>query len=176
MHRYIGITNEHLAKEGIELLKSKSYPKVDVVYCSPMLRCIETAVILYSKLEPVIINDLRECDFGDFENKNYKELSGNEDYQKWIDSMGTMDFPNGEPLSDFKKRCIKSFEYIIEDCVKNKYESIALIVHGGTIMSILDKYSYTHKDYYNCQIKSAEMIEGYIDEEKWIKGIKRIFC
>lgn len=174
MHRYIGITNEHLAEEGIELLKSKSYPKVDTVYCSPMFRCIETAEILYGSLKPLIIDNLRECNFGDFENKNYKELSGNEDYQKWIDSGGKMDFPDGEALDEFKNRCVKAFEYIMEDCVKNKYGKIALVVHGGTIMSILDKFSYPHKDYYNWQVGSAEMIETSVNEQEWIEEKRKI--
>lgn len=59
-----------------------------------------------------IIEELSECDFGEFENKNYKELSGNQDYQRWIDSNGTLPFPGGEsreafkcpePLQDFRR-------------------------------------------------------------------------
>lgn len=43
--------------------------------------------------EPVhIIEELAECDFGEFENKNYKELEGNPHYQEWIDSNGTLPF------------------------------------------------------------------------------------
>ena len=48
---------------------------------------------------------LKECDFGDFENKNYKELSGNPDYQAWIDSGGALPFPGGEDPEGFRNRC-----------------------------------------------------------------------
>lgn len=95
--RYIGSrTDEPLCEEGREGLGGKQLPEVERLYASPMKRCVETAELLWpgfdqKKIE--IVTDLRECDFGDFENKNYKELSGNEDYQAWIDSNGTRHFP-----------------------------------------------------------------------------------
>ena len=68
--RYIGTTDEPLCEEGIRLLEGKTYPAAELVYVSPMKRCRETASLIYPTLtqreEPL----LRECDFGDFENKN----------------------------------------------------------------------------------------------------------
>ena len=91
--RYIGTTDEPLCEEGIRLLEGKNYPAAELVYVSPMKRCRETASLIYPTLtqreEPL----LRECDFGDFENKNYLELNGNPDYQAWVDSGGTLPFP-----------------------------------------------------------------------------------
>ena len=103
--RYIGSrTDEPLCDEGREELAGKQLPEVERLYVSPMKRCVETAEILWpgldrKKMQKVM--DLRECDFGDFENKNYKELSGNGDYQAWIDSNGTLPFPNGESMDAF---------------------------------------------------------------------------
>ena len=57
---------------------------------------------------------LKECDFGDFENKNYKELSGNPDYQAWIDSGGTLPFPGGEDSEAFRIRCREGFVQCVE--------------------------------------------------------------
>ena len=51
-----------------------------------MKRCIQTAQIIYPGREAVVVDDLKECDFGRFEGKNYIELSGDAYYQKWIDS------------------------------------------------------------------------------------------
>ena len=108
--RYIGVTEEPLCEAGISDLKSISYPDCDVVISSPMKRCIQTAEIIYTNKKIVVGENLKECDFGDFEGKNYLELSANPDYQRWIDSGGTMAFSNGENPSDFKKRCIAEFE------------------------------------------------------------------
>lgn len=165
--RYIGTTDEHLCKEGIDVIKEKVYPKVQALYCSPMIRCKETAKLIYSNLEYTVKKDLRECAFGDFENKNYEELKNNDYYQKWIDSNGTLPFPNGEDSTIFRKRSLAAFDEIIDDIIKKKLRSVAIIVHGGTIMSILDKYSYPHEDFYNWQVKNGCGYSFEIDEEEW---------
>jgi alpha-ribazole phosphatase len=136
--RYIGRTDEVLCPEGYEELRSRKYPKCDLVLCSPMLRCIETARTIYPSVRTRINYYIRECDFGDFEGKNYEELNGNPEYQAWIESGGSMDFPNGEPQKDFKERCNMAFNNIIRTHNENK--AIAFIIHGGTIMAILEKY------------------------------------
>lgn len=161
MGRYIGTTDEPLSKEGIDLLNNKHYPVVQMVYSSPLRRCIQTNSILYPNNKYRIIEDLKECDFGEFENKNYKELSDNINYQAWIDSNGELPFPGGETRNDFRKRCIKGFKKVVEDAIINKYDSIALVIHGGTIMSILDEYISSNEDFYRWQVKNGE---GYLVE------------
>ena len=69
--RYIGITDESLCPEGREALQSYTYPQAEAVYASPMKRCLETAKILWPELPVQSFHKLRECDFGEFENKNY---------------------------------------------------------------------------------------------------------
>ncbi len=152
LKKYIGITDESLCSEGIELLKNKKYPICDLVICSPLKRCIQTAEIIYPDHDIKIYNDLRECNFGDFENKNYTELSENPYYQEWIDSGGTLPFPNGESSEKFKKRSVNAFFKAVND---NKFcNSIAFIVHGGTIMSIME--NLFNKNFYDFQVKNGE--------------------
>lgn len=156
-HRYVGTTEESLCKEGVQALleyKEKGlYPMADSIYISPQLRCMESARIIYPDRQYIVCKDLRECNFGEFEFKNYIELNGNESYQKWIDSNGTMDFPGGEGVEEFQRRCQKEFHEIISS---SKEETIALVVHGGTIMSILHKYALPHRDYFDWQIGNGE--------------------
>ena len=167
--RYIGSrTDEPLCDEGREGLAGKQLPEVERLYVSPMKRCVETAEILWpgfdqKKMQKV--TDLRECDFGDFENKNYKELSGNGDYQAWIDSNGTLPFPNGESMDAFKSRCLEAFARIVEDVSGAEQEWIAsgktgifragIVVHGGTIMAILEQYGYPKAAYFDYQVKNG---------------------
>ena len=172
--RYIGKTDEHLCEEGVILAKSKIFPQVSHIYLSPLKRCVETASIIYNGLKPIIIDELKECEFGDFENKNYKELSGNEYYQKWIDSNGSLAFPNGESSEDFKERSIVGFDKVIQDIIENRIKEAAMIVHGGTIMSILDKYSYPHKDFYCWQVENCCGYVIEINDKLWIKGDKSV--
>lgn len=177
--RYIGKTDEHLIKEEIKKINVNNYPKAEKVYSSPLKRCIETSKYIYGELEPVIYENLKECDFGDFENKNYKELSKNKDYQKWIDSNGKLPFPNGESHEAFKERCIKAFEEIIKDAVNSKEKSIALVVHGGTIMAILERFAVPKKDFYKYQVENGGGFITELDEKNWnlvkeIKVVKKI--
>ena len=53
-------------------------------------------------------------DFGVFEGKNYLELQGDKRYQEWIDSNGTLPFPEGESREEFISRCDKGFRRMIE--------------------------------------------------------------
>ncbi len=54
-------------------------------------------------------------DFGQFEGKNYEELKDNPDYQKWIDSNGTLPFPGGEPREQFIRRSMEGFDWMMSD-------------------------------------------------------------
>ena len=167
--RYIGSrTDEPLCDEGREGLAGKQLPEVERLYVSPMKRCVETAEILwpgFDRKKMQKVTDLRECDFGDFENKNYKELSGNGDYQAWIDSNGTLPFPNGESMDAFKSRCLEAFARIVEEGSGAEQEWIAsgktgifragIVVHGGTIMAILEQYGYPKAAYFDYQVKNG---------------------
>lgn len=167
--RYIGSrTDEPLCDEGREELAGKQLPEVERLYVSPMKRCVETAEILwpgFDRKRMQKVTDLRECDFGDFENKNYKELSGNGDYQAWIDSNGTLPFPNGESMDAFKNRCREAFARIVEEVSGAEQEWIAsgktgifragIVVHGGTIMAILEQYGYPKAAYFDYQVKNG---------------------
>lgn len=144
--RYIGKTDEPLCEIGINELKKVQFPQSELLVCSPMKRCIQTAEILFPKQKNIVFNSLRECDFGDFEKKNYHDLNGNSYYQMWIDSGGKITFPNGELPLDFRKRCIAGFGEIVEQYVDKA--SITFVVHGGTIMAILHQFSDLPRDYF----------------------------
>lgn len=145
--RYIGKTDEPLCETGIKELKKMHFPQSDLLICSPMKRCIQTAEILFPKQKYIIFSSLRECDFGDFEKKNYHDLNGDIYYQMWIDSGGEIAFLNGELPSDFRKRCTAGFSEIVEQYADKA--SITFVVHGGTIMAILNQFSDLHQDYFD---------------------------
>jgi alpha-ribazole phosphatase len=145
--RYIGKTDEPLLEMAKDELNRVMYPECDLVYASPMLRCIQTAELIYPNRNINVIDDFREIDFGMFEGHNYAELSDNPLYQKWIDSYGKMDFPDGEGIEHFKNRNVCAFKKIIENIDCN---TISLVVHGGTIMAILEYFEESH-DYYKWQ-------------------------
>lgn len=165
--RYVGRTDESLCQQGRQELERCIVLKADTIYASPMKRCIETAQILYPNQKIEMVEDFRECDFGAFEYKNYQDLKENREYQKFIDTMGKSGFPDGEDTNDFKRRCQRAFLDVMKKCQCE--EVISFVVHGGTIMSILEKFAVPHKEYYSWQIGNGE---GYVAEAAWEKDEK----
>ncbi|MDD6038528.1 MAG: histidine phosphatase family protein [bacterium] len=167
--RYVGITDEPLCDAGRLTVSEKKRMLRDhakhlgdnhvLLAVSPMLRCVETATTMFPNVKQQIIDDFREMDFGQFEYKNYLELEGNPDYQRFIDSGGKTDFPGAEKREDFRNRCCRAFERF---CCEHMHieEDIrwVFVVHGGTIMSILERYALPHKDFYDWQIQPGECI------------------
>lgn len=162
-HRYIGVTDEELTEEAIQKLLAMRgrYPAPDCVFASRMKRCLQTSQILFPKRDPELCTDLRECTFGEFEYKNYQELRGDKRYQDWIDSGGTLAFPGGESREAFSDRCCAAFEECCRRALRQGAASAAFVVHGGTIMAILDRFSRPHRDYFDWQVPNAH---GYICE------------
>ena len=153
-HRYIGCrTDEPLCAAGREALRLGRYPPVSRVFASPMRRCIETAAILYPGIRPQPVPGFRECDFGAFEGKSYAELSGRSDYQAWIDSGGALPFPGGESRDAFAARCVRAFEHLRDQAFQ---EDCALIVHGGTIMAIMERFALPRHGYFDYQVSNGE--------------------
>ena len=165
--RYLGKTDESLSEEGIEILEfykmQKLYPEVKYLFTSPMKRCTETAKIIYPTLSPIVIPEWEEIDFGRFEYKNYEELKDDEQYQEWLCSGGTLDFPEGESRKDFILRCNSGLirmcgelSQALEQNTKNP-DFVGMIVHGGTIMSLLSLYGGS--DYFDYQVPNGR---GYV--------------
>lgn len=172
-HRYLGTTEEPLCEEGIEELmqyrEQGCYPKIDRLFVSPMVRCLQTAEILYPTLTPICIDEWREIDFGAFEGKNHRELQEDVRYQKWIDSGGTLPFPQGENREAFMRRCVLGFEKMLGQIVEwernREQESVGMVVHGGTIMSLLSRYC--GGDYFDYQTANGR---GFRCNCRWGNG------
>ncbi len=171
--RYIGVTDEDIIPCDKGNL-SNFYPVVNRIYVSPMRRCIQTAEYIYPNSPLHIKEGFRECDFGQFENKNYHELNDNPNYQEWINSMGKMRFPEGEDPEAFKQRCQETFCECVMECRKEGVTSVAMIVHGGTIMSIMEAFDEEEKSYYDYQVKNGN---GYVVEfaEEELRSANRKF-
>lgn len=144
--RYIGRTDEPLCDTGILELSGTAYPDCDIVIASPMKRCIQTAEIIYPGMTPVTCEGLRECDFGDFEGKNHTEMQDDPVYRAWLSAGGMGAFPNGEDSTDFRERCVRAFIAAVSDCSTAK--TLSFVVHGGTIMSVLERLAVPHKEFY----------------------------
>lgn len=140
--KYIGQhENPPLSDKGrLELEEKKSrnlYPRAEALYTSPLLRCMETAQMLYPMLVPVQLPSLMEQDFGAFEGKTYEQLKENPAYRRWIDTAGMVPPPGGESAGEFTQRLSGALQKIRDDALSAHFKSAAVITHGGCIMTIL---------------------------------------
>ena len=168
--RYIGRTDETLCDEGRaaleKMIKASAYPAGEIVFSSPMQRCVETVKLIYPESELHLINGLRECDFGDFEGKTYAELCDNPAYQRFLDSRGNGVIPNGESTDCYKQRCLAAFAEVLRFMEAADRKQAVIICHGGTIMSILENYYQEKKSFYEYQVENCGGYIGNFDEKK----------
>lgn len=182
--RYVGTTDEPLTPEAVcELEKMRENRRKHrkdlengslMVFSSPLRRCLLTAQLLFPHIEPHIEEELRECSFGEFEYKNYKELSGDVRYQAWIDSGGELPFPGGESRAQFAKRCCNAFVKACGIAERSGCEEAVFVVHGGTIMAVMERFAVPHKSYFEWQVKNAEGFFGELCRTTDEAGRERI--
>ena len=142
--RYIGTTDVPLSDEGKLALRkldaTMDYPYAKVVFSSPLKRCTQSARILYPNLEPLVIDHLSECNFGEWENKSADELRGNETFAKWLAGDPGVKPPRGESNADFTRRICLMFESIVDGLIKTGNTDAVIVTHGGVIMTLLAVY------------------------------------
>ena len=175
--QYIGSTDEALSEQEVQNFvqkqKRENYPPVQQVIASPMKRCIQTAELIYPKNQITQEVLLKECDFGIFEGKTYEELKDKAEYQAWLNSGGTIAFPEGEDQKEFRLRCVKGMLCQVDRLCEENVESVAFVVHGGTIMAVLEQLAEDQKDFYHWQMENGGGYRMLVDEEEWKSGVHR---
>ena len=155
--RYVGSTDEDLLPESAAELSGRygQAGKMDMVYCSRLRRCLQTAQLLFPESPCMVWDGLEEMDFGAYEYKNYEELKEDAAYQAWLESGGTSLFPEGEGEENFRARCRRAFLGCLEDARRKGYGNVAFVVHGGTIMAVMEAFAAEKRGYYGWQVKNG---------------------
>lgn len=164
LRRFIGgRTDQSLCEAGkaelTDIKKAKLYPDTKKVYVSPMRRCRETASILFPAAEQIVVEDMREMDFGRFENKSHADMEQDREYKAWLSTMCEGPVPQGEDKMSFTIRCTQAFLDIANkwSLGKNRDQAV-FVVHGGTIMAILSSLIRSDRQYHQWY---AENGHGY---------------
>ena len=151
-------TDEDLLETEESSLQDPGIADDDIlIISSPMKRSLQTAHIFFPGKEVLVADDLREMDFGIFEGKNYMDLSGDPDYQAWVDSGCTSRIPGGESMDSFIKRTMTGFREAVRTAIDKRAATLCIVAHGGSIMSVM--YSLFGGNYYDYYTQNGD---GYI--------------
>lgn len=172
--KYIGQTDLGLCPEGrhtIELLHADEvYPEVDKVYSSPLARCLETAEIIYPDQKLMIVDEVCEMNFGEFEGKTADQLKDLREYADWLRGGADAAPPNGEKFGDFQLRCIEGLDTIFSDMMRCGLDSAACITHAGVITNLLCGFGLPKGRPKDFMCAPGEGFEIVLNTFLWQKG------
>ena len=116
------------------------YPLVDAVFSSPLKRCTKTAELVFPDKQAIVINDLIEYNFGEYEGRTAEELKDNELFARWLSGEQGVEPPFGESNEAFAERVANCFIKIVDGLLKTGTTKAAIFTHGGVIMYLLSAF------------------------------------
>lgn len=151
---YIGHTDVPLCSQGreqiLQMKNDMTYPNTSFIFTSPLKRCLETCELIYPQVKPIVINELIEYDFGEFEGKTAEELHEKQPlFDSWLAGAKGVEPPFGESNEAFAKRVCSCFVKIVDGIIKAKTDDVVIVTHGGVISTILS----------NCALPEASPAE-----------------
>lgn len=138
---HIDVPLSDIGKEQIKRLSkymSTAVSGCEAVYCSDLSRALKSAEIIAEpfRLEPVIMEFLRERNFGVWEGMTFDEIKGkyNDAFNAWAENPLEFGPVGGESTIEVRDRIMPAFNVIAD---KHRGQKIAIVSHGGVIRIIL---------------------------------------
>ena len=106
-----------------------------VCYCSPLLRCRQTAFMIGADLPMEFDDELREVDFGRWENRTFEEVAREDPplVDRWASFAADFCFPGGESLQAFLRRVHAAADRL----ARADAATVLVVTHGGVIRAML---------------------------------------
>lgn len=146
--RYQGKLDIPLSAAGeAELLAAECLP--DTVYVSPLRRTWQTAAIVFPAARQIVVDGLREMDFGAFDGRTASEMEHDADYRAWVDGGCLGQCPGGESRAMFCDRACAAFVPLLEHAAVENTEQLVVVAHGGTLRAVMERFALPRRDYYD---------------------------
>jgi broad specificity phosphatase PhoE len=128
-----------------------------------MQRVRQTAIPLLEakRLQPVVLEDLREVDFGDWTGYGWQDIQarfGVVAYD-WLETLENGGIPNGETAACLKARVRPCLQRVVEE---NPHRSVAVVCHGGIVrvmLALLLEMPLSHMAHFNIDYGSVTLVE-----------------
>lgn len=178
--RFIGVLDVPLAPQGEELARrvGPTLPAVEHIYRSPLIRCAQTAALLWPGVDTTVIDGLRETDFGPFEGKNHEELKDDPLYQAWIGAPGGLDFaavPVGETAEQVVERVSVALEELVADAARRGFRRVGVVSHGGALMGLMAKFGRPEREYYGWMCPNCGGFRAEVEPESLALTVTETF-
>ncbi len=117
------------------LAQALSATPLAAIYTSPLERAAATAAVVAEehRLVPVVVDDLREIDFGEVEGLTFDDLP-QELQDALLREPMRVRFPGGEGYPELKRRVSEAMDGIV---TAHAHESAAVVTHAGVIRAAL---------------------------------------
>ena len=106
-------------------------------YTAVRWRAVQSAEILFPDREIVTVDDLREMDFGVFENASAADLVKLDSYKKWLKGGLDNPPPNGESLRNMMLRCYSALNLMILNMMNEGITHAGVVTHSGILMNMM---------------------------------------
>jgi broad specificity phosphatase PhoE len=138
---------------------------VDVVYVSPLTRARQTADLIAAAhgQSPVVMEELKEVNFGSWEGLHYKTLTEQKDKAllKWIADPFFCIPEGGEDWTSIKRRA----ERVVQRVLDSQHRHTVIVSHGGIMKALLvafldfDPHTVWKINALNCSLTGIEVRE-----------------
>lgn len=142
---WTGQTNAGLSEEGAAALRSIcgrfEYPRCEIYFSSPLLRCTESMKIIYGRAADYELTELAECDMGELAGMPYTSLDDDPNYFAWIGRPEETPPWKGESFGAFRRRAERGFARMLGICRERGAESAASVMHGDVMRAVLHRFA-----------------------------------
>jgi broad specificity phosphatase PhoE len=122
-------------EQGGVLARTFGAARLAAVYTSPLERARATAAAVAREhgLAPIVVDDLREIDFGEVDGLGFDDFP--KELQRGLLREPTrVRFPDGESYAELKRRVVKATEEIVG---AHAHETVVVVTHAGAIRAAL---------------------------------------
>jgi alpha-ribazole phosphatase len=166
---FSGHIDVELSSKGVEeamaLSSRLGSVSFDKVYSSDLKRAKRTAELILSENSDMEVwQELREMNFGIFENHTFESMAGAfpEEFAHWSKDFLNNTPPEGESMISMYRRVNDAYCRIIDEGRRERHDNILIVAHSGVIRSIMagvlagDPGFYFKVSVDNCKINVIE--------------------
>ncbi len=151
-HRILGRTNKSLNGHGLEqgrlIAQRFADEELAALYVSPIQRCRETIAALaeLKGMEPVVIDDLMEVDFGEWDGRKSADIMSESPdlMHQWLMNPSSLRVPGGETMAEVHDRVVAAMNAILPQ--HQPEDNIVVVSHGGPIRMMVCEVLDIHVD------------------------------